>query len=334
MKYLRIAILLMVFIFPAVLPLSALAVDPPSSTPSVSNIHGYGYLIESGDVLIYGDYNIPYITLPDVPANLTYIFRLLDSGGNEMGAVVPFAYFNYGYDSGAFGFYFADGGGVTFGGDYTIRISQNPVYFATPQDYDYVIPSSAWTTSVTHEDNQTELAVAVISTAERLGAEYSTANITISLLESGLTGTVLSSPLGETYFRGVIYGIQVMAPSLFMYQIIPYDTSGDRVYGENLSATYKERYTGTWVETDVEETGIQFGMTGTAITALLFAFPVCLGFIIVSAKKFHKTEPGFLVSALVVLMVYMMGWMPAAIFATIYQLCGIYVAYVWFYSRG
>jgi len=332
MKYLKIAVLLMFFILPAVMPSVALAVDPPASTPSVTNVHGFGYLIEEGDVLIYGDYDIPYTTLPDVPANLTYTFRLLDSDGNEMGAVVPYVYFDYGYNTGAFGLYFD--GAVTFGGDYTIRISQNPAYFATPQNYDYAISSSAWSTAATHEESQTELAVAVISTAERLGTEYSTGNVTINLLESGLTDTVLSSPLGETYFRGAVYGIQVMAPDLFMYQIIPYDSSEDRVWGDNQSENYTGRYEGTDIGTGVEATGVQFGMTGTAVMALAFAFPVCLGFIIVSAKKFHKTEPGFLISALVVLMVYMMGWMPAAIFATIYQLCGIYVAYVWFYARG
>jgi hypothetical protein len=333
MRYVKIVILLMFFIVPVIVPSPVLAIDPPSSTPVVSNVHGFGGLVEIGDVLIYGEYNIPYTDLPDVPANFTYIFQLLDESGNEVGAVLPFAYFDYGYNLGVFGFYFSASSSVTFGEVYSIRISQNPAYFESPEVFDNLLADSIWSTAETQDDMRNELAVAVISSAERLELEYTTEYNTVTLLQSGLLGTVLSSPLGEMYFRRSVYGIQAMAPSLFMYQVVPYDT-GDRVYGDNLSANYTGRYEGTDIGEGVEATGVQFGMTGTAVMALAFALPVCLGFIIVSAKKFHKTEPGFLISALVVLMVYMMGWMPAAIFATIYQLCGIYVAYVWFYARG
>jgi len=327
--FIKIMVLLIMFILPFVIPAPVSAIDDPSSTPAVENIGGFKMLIGSGDVLIFGEYNIPYADdkIPPMPASSTYIFRLLDDSGNELGRTVPHVFFDYGYNKGAFSFYFSTGDNLTFGESYKIRISQNPAYFDTPKSYDYVMSPTSWTTAETQEANRTALTIAVIATAQRLEAEYTAYDI----VESGLSGTVLSSPTGETYFRNVIYGIQVMAPSLFLLQMLPYDIE-EREYSVN--TTYEERHTGTWVQTDVEATASQFGLTAQAIMAMIFALPVCLGFIITSAKKFHKTEPGFLVSALVILMVYMMGWMPAAIFASIYQIMGIYIAYVWFYARG
>ena len=330
MKVVKVVSLFMVFAISIILPSVALALDgTPGVDPSVANVHGFKNLIDTGDVAIFGEYNIPYDPLPSSPSSSTYIIQLLDADGNEKGAVVPYVFFDYGYNLGGFGMYFGPSDNVNFGETYTIRISQNPAYFDTPESFDYVMPVQVWTTAETQADNRVQLAIAVIAAAERLEAEYDT----YTLLDSGITGTVLYSPTGETYFRGALYGIQAMAPSLFLVQVAPYDDY-DRVYTENMSDNYTGRYTGTWIETDIEATATQFGLTPTAIMAMGFALPVCLGFVIVSAKKFHKVEPGFLVAALVVLMVYMMGWMPPAIFALIYQCCGIYIAYVWFYARG
>jgi len=329
MKIVKIVSLIVAFALSVIVPAAVLALDgTPAADPSVDNIHGFKDLVLTGDVAIFGEYNIPYTTLPSTPASSTYTIKLMDAGGNQVGAVVPYATFDLGYNLGAFGLYFSPGA-VTFGGTYTIRISQNPVYFASPESFDYEIPALAWTTATTQADNRVKLALAVLATAERLHTQYPT----YTLLESGLSGTVLYSPTGENYFRGAFYGIQAMAPSLFLYEVAPYETTS-HVYTENMSANYTSRYGGTWVGPEVTATANQFGLTATAVMAMIFALPVCLGFIIVSAKKFHKTEPGFLVSALVVLTVYMMGWMPAAIFATIYQICGIYLGYVWFYARG
>ena len=261
----------------------------------------------------------------------TYTFQLITTANStEVGAVTPFVSFDNGYNGGAFGMYFDSTDNLTFGGNYTLRIAQNPVHFDTPVNFDYEIPSASWTTAETQANNQIELAIAVIAAAERLEDEYTD----YTLLESGLSATVLYSPTGETYFRGAFYGIQLLAPSLFDIQVAPYDTSDERVYTDNMTDNYTGRFTGTWVETDTEATALQFGLTPQAIMAMLFSLPVCLGFIIVSAKKFHKSEPGFIAAALVILVVYMMGWMPGAIFATVYQACGVYLAYVWFYARG
>jgi hypothetical protein len=311
------------------IPVAAYATGDPDDDYYVSNVHAFRNLVEDGDMLIIGEYRLPYVTIPDEPASATYMILLLDDSGTQVGFCVPYSYFDYGYNLGAWSMYFSADDALTWSDSYTVRIAQSPAYFTTPDVYNYEMQSSDWTASTEQVDNQDELAIAVISTAERMEAEYTD----YSLIESGITGTVLYSPTGENYFRNVISGIQAMAPSLFLYQMIPYDST-TLDYSTNMSDNYTSRYDGTWVETETEATANQFGLTTTAIMALIFSLPVCLGFIIVSAKKFYKVEPGLLTSAVVVMATFMMGWLPAAIFATIYQLMGLYLAYVWFYARG
>lgn len=334
MKLIKVLAVITILALSVALPLVAMpekayATDDPDADPTIDNVRAFRYLMESGDVVIFGEYNIPHGTIPDEPASSTYMIVLLDDSGNQLGFTTPYSFFDYGYNLGAWSMYFSATDNLTWSGNYTIRIAQSPAYFTTPEVYDYEMAASAWTTSTTQDDNRTELAVAVITTAEHLESQYTG----YTLLESGITGTVLYAPTGENYFRNVIYGIQAMAPSLFLYQMMPYDTDV-KTYSTNMSDNYTGRFTGTFIETEVEETATQFGFTPTAIMALCFSSPVCLAFIFVSAKKFHKIEPGLLIACLIVMMTYMMGWMPPAVFATIYQIMGIYLGYVIFYARG
>lgn len=309
------------------------AVDAPDSTPVVENIHANTYLLQSGDMLIYGDYNLPYSTVPDVGADEAYSFVLLD-GTNELGSISPFVLINNGYNKGIFSFYLASADAPDWGESYTIRIVQNPAHFDSPQTYDYVIPSSAWTTSTTQDDNQQELTINLISAAQRLESYYAD----YTFIDSGVGGTVLSSPTGETYLRGAIYGVQAMAPDLFVVQILEVDTTDtDWDYDGDSSETtqadnYTDRSSGTWA--DPEDTANQFGFSTAAIVGLIFIFPVCIGFVAVSSIKFRKSEPGLLAASLCLELAFLMGWMPAALFATLFQAMGVYLSYVWFYARG
>lgn len=340
-----VKILFLIFLFtasvPAMMPIRA-AVDTvslptaqpgpataePDSNPTVSNIKAFHNLLETDDMLIYAETNTPYGTLPDEPASDTYILRLMN-GSTELGARAPVVFFDFGYNLNATGFYFSAADAPAWEGTYTVRISQNPTYFTAPQSWDYPIAPSSYSTDDTQAGNRTELSIAVIATAGRLEAEYTS----YTLLEGGVAGTILSNPTGETYFRKVVYGIQAMCPTLFLLQILT-DVYTDKSYGDNMSAEYAARFDGTFVKTDATATGNQYGMSPEAIMAFIFAFPVCIGSIVVASKKFGKSEPGFVFSALVLMVMYLMGWMPPAIFASIYQVMAIYLSYVWFYARG
>ena len=329
-KLVRIFIILASIVFPLAMSTLVLAIDNPDSDPSVSNIRANTYLIEEGDVLIYGDYSLPYASLPDDPASDTFIFRLLDTDGEtELGAKIPFVLFDNGYNKGVFGFYFSAADNLTWNETYFIRVSQNPAHFATPTSIDYVMSLSAYSSKTTQDDNQVELAINIIAMAERLES----AHTDYTLLESSVGGTVLSDPTGETYFRGAIYGIQAMAPSLFQMQILNFDTD-DRDWDTDQFDQYKERFDTTWVGDDVDTTSAQFGITPQMLMGVIFVLPICIGVIILSSIKYRKAEPGFIASAIFLSLGAVMGWLPAAIFATLYQAMAIYLAYLWFYARG
>jgi hypothetical protein len=304
------------------------ATAQPDTTPTLSNIKANRNLLVDGDALIYGEYYLPYAVPPDEPADDTYIFRLMN-GATELGAISPYVYFDRGYNHGVFAFYLETGDWDLVIPTWTIRISQSPPYFAVPDSWDFAIPSTSYTSNTTQEDNQTELSINVISMAERLEVYFPT----YSLLEDSPGGTVLSSPTGETYFRGAIYGIQAMGPVLFLVQVSEIDTDAHAWTTAEFDA-YSAQYADTWVADDMTATANQWGMTPGAIMALIFAFPVCIGAIVLTRIKYRRTEPGIILAFVVIITCAVMGWFPMALFATIFQLCAIYIAYVWWSTRS
>jgi hypothetical protein len=57
-------------------------------------------------------------------------------------------------------------------------------------------------------------------------------------------------------------------------------------------------------------------------------------FLVLSAKRFNTTDPGLVCSAVILEMGTVMGWVSIALFATTFQLMGIYIAYLFFFSRS
>ncbi len=307
-------------------------VAEPTDTPTIllPFVRVNRNLITDGDMLIYGDYNIPYVpytsALPSQSATDTYVIQLLD-GDTLIGSVAPFTFMDNGYNRGAFGFYLD--AGVSWNTTYTIRICQNPAFFTTPLSWNYVMPITAYTSSTSQEINQFELGVNIIALANRLNTAY-LGRYAFTDTSSG--GTVLSSPTGETYFRGAISGIQAMAPNLYLVQALNIVSS--KVYGTSKFVGYQSRYNSTWVGSGANATANQFGVAPSLAMSLLIGLPLCLGAIILSAFKFKTTIPGFVVCFVIFDMLALMGWFSLALFAVFNQTAGIYLAYVVFYSRG
>lgn len=313
------------FIFATV----ARAIDDPDSNPSVSNISINRNLRSDGDVLIYGDYSIPYADIPAVLATDAYLFQLRDEDGNIVGTISPYSFMDNGYNEGGFSFYFSPSDNFTWGETYSIRICQNPAIFASPESWEYVIPYSAYTALEDQATNRIDMTTKIINMAQRLESYHTY----YSFLESSASGTVLSSPTGETYFRGVIYGIQSMAPDLFLVQILDYEKE-DREWTTEQFDEYDERFEGTWVGDAVNTTSNQFGQSKQFVMGLIAVLPLSLGCVIVSSMKFHKTEPGFVAVSVLLIMFGLMSWIHPALLASTYQVMGIYIGYLWFYSRG
>jgi len=329
-KHLPAALFLLVALSMALflMPSPAFATDPPDSDPTITNVHANRNLVTNGDIVIYGLYNLPYTSLPDDGAGDTYIIRLVDTDGvTYIGAVTPYVYFDNGYNDGVFSLYFESG--AVWETQYIIRISQNPAFFTSPESWDYVISASDWSDETDQDDNQLEMAGNIIILANYLEQQYTA----YTLLEGGPTGTILAAPQGETYFRGAIPGIQNMAPSLYLTSVATLDYSST-----NWTLTQAEAYASRMETTDIgsaeNATATQFGMTRQTILSLALIIPLCLGAMVITAAKYKKPLVGLLVSSVFITMGYNLGWVPPAIFATIFQLMAVYTSYVWFLARA
>lgn len=318
----------LIFMLSGMTLLSA-TIAEPDSAPSVAHVKANRNLLETGDVLIYGEYTLPYASIPTIGADESYVMQLLN-GETVLGTASIYVLIDNGYKVGVFSFYFSAADNLTWGQAYTIRISQTPTQFASPQKWDMVMitSSSVWSSSTDTDVNQTQLATNVIAAAKRMNTSHSD----YDFLDTAVGGTVLSSPTGETYFRGAIYGIQAMAPSLFVVQT--FDASTTANYTVAQANTYRDRFNGTWVGDSVNATANQFGMGTTSIMGFIVGIPLVLGVIILSAMRFRKTEPGVMVAGVIIEMVFLLGWFSPALFATIMQLNAMYVGYVLFLSRS
>ena len=325
----KILIILICFTAPLWSAALALAISSPDSSPTASNIRVNHNLITTGDLLVTGDYSIPYASVPATAADETYLFQLLD-GVTQLGAVTPYIQFDSGYNRGIFSFYFenATASGISWASAYTIRIAQNPAHFPSPVYNDFNLLPSNYTTDNTTNGNQTELAIYLLASANRLAQYYDDETI----LDSTVSGTVLSSPTGETYFQGAIPGVQAMAPSLFIVQVLEYEPEY-RTWTTDYSDNQTTRFDGTWAGAGANATAVQFGLTSQ--TAMGFIpLSLVLGSIILSSMKWRRIQPGLVISSVFLIMSLLMGWLSPAVFAIVFQCLGIYVAYLLFLARA
>ncbi len=306
----------------------ALATAPPDGTPTISNVHVNRNLLTASDTLFYGDYYIPYTSPPNETAQDTYIFTVRDSTG-EIGATTPFVFFNLGYNWGVFSLYFSDNVIDWTNNTYTVRISQSPANFASPQTWDYPVSVPSYTLKPLREDNQLEVEINILAAAQRLATHYPTYTLT----EPSAGGTVLSSPSGTQYFRGSVYGIQAMAPSLFLVQVVD-TTEAPRAWTTTQFDAYENRFNGTWIANDTARTSAQFGLSPTTLMAVIFTVPVCFGFILLSQIKFKRIEPGYVASFLIIIGMSLLGWFPRAVLACLLQLCAIYSSFILLWPKS
>ncbi len=326
-KVLRILIALAIGLIPLFNLLPVYAMAHPDSTPTITNTHVNRNLVVSGDMLVYGLYNIPYASPQTIAADQSFIIRLMDvAGTTELGRVTPFPYFLNGYNLGIFSMYFSVAPSLS-SLPYIVRVSENPSQVGSTST-DYAIPTTAYTLFTTQSDNQYELASNLYTLGHQLETRYSST----LFVQSG-NRIVLTSPTGEYYFRGAIYGSQAMAPSLYLVQEGTVDLTSTN-WTTTAFDSYEARWAGTWVETSENATANQFGITPQMSMGLIIILPLCVGTVALSSMKLKRVEPGFIVCALFLIMGVLLGWLPVALFAILFQTMGIYIAYVLFMARA
>ncbi len=328
-----VVLLMLCSLFVLAIPAQATVPYHPDSPPSIdqAKIRINRNVAAAGDIVIYAPYNIPYDSVPSVLARQSFIFQLIGTDGTtELGAVTPYTYFDSGYNNGVISFYFAPGHTLVWGTAYYIRISENPAEFSAPLYYNYLISTSSYTTFTSQEDNRVEMATYVVDLASDLESYYSGT----TLLETSGGRTVLASPAGENYFRGAIYGLQSMTPSLFLVEIVPIDVTTTNWTTAQFD-TYETRFTGTWVGTAQTATANQFGVSTAGLMGMVLIMLLSIGAVVLSTLKYEgKNAYGWAAVGLLLLMGALEGWIPTPVFATLFQLMLVYVAYVLFLTKG
>lgn len=262
MKKYRLAfiiVILLLAIFMMVVP--AYATELPDSNPTVEEINVYRNLLETGDWLILIYHNIPYATTPDEPIWQTFMWRLFSADNTtEIATILPYSFNENGYGYSVSSMYFAasdvTASNITWGDELILKLSGNPVNFASPPQYNYTISDADYTTLSDSTDVQAELAARILALCSELDTRWALGSA-YSLIQETETGTVLSV-YGEAFFREVIYGLQGLCPEVFAYVISDYDLT-QRDWDEAYVTTLQDLYTGTWVDTARNSLDALFG---------------------------------------------------------------------------
>lgn len=232
-RLLRLTILILALLIFA-LPAKAATAEPDSV--SLTDIEIFEDLITDGDFLAVVPYSIPFTTLPSQDIDELFIFKLLDESGVELGSVTAYPYNDKGYGSGVVSFYLESG--TTWESAYNFQVVESPVYFPSPNTWDFMVGPSNYSSS---SDQATALRNKIISLSQSLGTEYDQDLLTTS------EGISYLSTYGESYFLYAIPGLSTMAPGLFYTQVRSpsYDK---RSWTYTFASSLQTRYSGTFID--------------------------------------------------------------------------------------
>lgn len=333
MKRFRLGILLALMAALLLSATPAYADTPdPDSTPTLEDVNIYRNSREPGDMLLVIYANIPYATTPDLPVTDTFIWRLIDIDNvTELGSTVGYAYNEDGYGYNVYSMYFSASTvtalGIVWGTSYTIRLSGNPANFDTPPVYNYLIAAGNYSTLIVTADVQAELAARILAIAADLDNKWGLTAI-FSLITQNETATVLSI-YGEAFFRGAIFGIQAMAPTVFsaIIRVIDIDDrTWDPEYSENLTSQWE----GTWVQTG-QEAGKAFFGTDYDLLSMIMLFVMAGGLMLGNIWLTGDSWNGVIDVAVLGVIGARLGMFDLAFLILVAAICWIYIGTkIWF----
>lgn len=306
----------------------------PDSPPTIEEINVYQHLRELNDMLVVVYANIPYADLPDLPVTQTFIWRHISTDNvTEFGSTVGNNYHDDGYGYNVSSFYYTAANVTSqfppgfWGTSYTIRLSGNPAAFDTPPIYNFTINAGDYSSATTIADAQAELAARILAIAADLDTKWGLASV-YSLLTQNETATVLSI-YGEAFFRGAIYGIQSMAPTVFSVIIRIIDIEPrewDEEYSENLTGQWAD----TWADTAQEAGKVLFG-TDYDLLSMIMLLAMCGGLLVGNVMLTGDHWNGFVDVALLGVIGTRLGMFDLIYLVLIAAVCWIYIGFkVWF----
>ena len=319
-----IAVLVVVAVLLA--PTFAYALTPePDSAPDLTDISVFRNLLEPGDLLAIAKYNLPYASTPNATAAQSYLFRFMDTdAATELGSNEVHPFNEKGYGFGLIALYFPAASAPAWGSSYVLQIAQKPSEFASPTFWNFTIDAGDYSTANTVALMRIDLRNAVILIAEDLEIAW-----TDELTDTSDAGIILS-PDGEIYFTRAIVGLRIMAPALFLLQIVDPDYSTEN-WTTSQADTYRTRYSGTWIGDAITTIANLFGMDFHYIASIPVVIIAIL--CVVAGAALGSVSAGTLGAVAAILYGALQGWTPFALIgiATIFAAC--FLAYIW-YLRG
>lgn len=290
-------------------------------------------VVEDGDFAFIFHYNIHYAEedQPDYPANKLFTFRLLDTNGIDyLASIVPYIYYNSGYDQGCAAFYFTadevEEKEMVWESAYIVRISGNPEYFSSPPLTSRTLVTSDYSQVETQEENQTLLGNYVLDVAAQLEVNWAA-----QLLYPATLGVVLYST-GETYFRGAIPGLQAMAPQIFAIQTSAPEYKAP-AWEEAQGQAYEKRFEDTWVGEALAALGDLFHVKWNVMTTMMVLGEI-IGIAVWCQVKYGNVKPLSISSDILVIGGTVLGWVAPAILAISTILLALFTGYVLMFRHG
>ncbi len=315
---------ILVFVFLVLVPLPALAVDPPSLL-QVSSVAVYRHLLVSNDRLYVLRYNIGYTAPPTELATDLFLVRLFD-GGAELGSVRPYAYSNRGFGYGVAALYFPSWAS-DWQKELCLRLEGSPTVFETPLPLvTYTVVAGDYVSGINQAEYRQKFGQWVIQQALFLTHPW---NLALTTETQG--GTVLTA-LGEAYFPYAIPGLQGMAPGIFFSTMeVPSYTA--RTWTKSLETTAASRMSGSSINQGLQAAADTFGVNLDFVTMIVTVMAY-LAIAVLAAVKLQNATVGLLVGMPILLGGTVIGWFPMALMFLIIFLVLFMLGYILFFRSA
>lgn len=253
------------------------AIGQPNAL-NILSVNVYENVVDTGDMLVVAHYEIVYNVTPPEFISSTYLFRVRDSAGDEVGRAAPQVYFapalnlQNGYGQGITSIYLtaAEATGL-FNSNMSYRLEGNPgVAFVGGLPTPFVTTDETFNTATPVAG---ELRNDLLAIANNLTFDWDELTDYTNVLIHSAGGTVLSAA-AESYFTTAIPGLAQMAPALFASRIVDIAPTPIATFDNSFRNTLVNRLDGTVIGTGLDNLGAAFGSDGdvarTAVAVLLF----------------------------------------------------------------
>jgi len=310
------------------------SVSPSISSPDtivINNVWVYKNCLETGDQLYIIYYQIDYTVNPTEDIADLFIIRLMN-GATEVGATVPYAYYDDGYDYGVASIYLDSSEALTWEGSYTMYIVGNPT-----ADWSGSAPSedeTAFDWQGYSDIDTTQLAISgrVLSLAAALDSKWTEAEFDLVDVDSAAAGYLTEN--GVAYFKNVIYSLQTIAPYALAYRIvdIDYDRTDTTLYDydQDYADSLQDDLAGTIF--DVSDVNSMFHVSTGALIAFLY-YGCILIMYVKTYPKLNSTKPFVAILPVFVLAGAFIG-VPLLVTIIMAFVCFLMLGYAIFYRNA